>query len=228
MKYKLLLSDADGTLFDFDAGKHRALVTVLDRFGLPSGDDAVCVFTRINESIWKRFERGLISQDRLSVERFEDFLKEMGKRGDPEGLSLAFIAELGNQRLLIPGADRFCRRISEKMPIYLVTNGIAKVQRSRVAGSGVEPYLAGIVISEEIGCAKPNPEMLYAAMKMSGLADLGGAVMLGDSITADIQAARNAGIDSVLFLNGKAAPRGHGATFVANTYKEAEDYILRE
>jgi len=221
-----LLADADGTLFDFDEGKRLALITVFENFGLPTDDEAVCLFTKINETHWKRLELGQTTQSRLGVERFVDFLKALDKQGNPEALSKAFITELGNQRILIPGAERFCRRMSERMPIYLVTNGIAAVQRSRVAGSDIEPFVSGLIISEEIGCAKPNPEMIFAAMKMAGTAERRDVILLGDSITADIGAARSAGIDSILFLNGKTIPMGHGATFVAKSYTEAEEYIF--
>ena len=53
------------------------------------------------------------------------------------------------------------------------------------------------------------------------------AALLGDSVTADIPAARNAGVDSILFTNGGQPPPGHGADFVAHTLAQAADILLR-
>ena len=54
------------------------------------------------------------------------------------------------------------------MPIYLVTNGITSIQRGRFAHSGFAPYIAGLLISQEIGAAKPDPAMLLMAMEKAG------------------------------------------------------------
>ena len=227
-KYDVLLSDADGTLFDFHAGEKAALWEVLKGYGLPSGDEVIAQYSAINDSHWKKLERGETTQARLRVERFADFLEAIGGEENPEEMCNLYVEKLGQQRVLLPGAEEFCRRISRHMPIFLVTNGLSKVQRSRFEGCAIAPYLKGFVISEEIGHQKPEPHMLEEALRQLGVSDCRRAVVLGDSITADIGAAKNAGMDSVLFTNGKAAPQGHGADYVAQTYGDAEKWILQE
>jgi len=49
---------------------------------------------------------------------------------------------------------------------------------------------------------------------------------MGDSVTADIAAANAAGVESILFTEGKEPPEGHGATYVARTYREALGILL--
>ena len=112
------------------------------------------------------------------------------------------------------------------MPIYLVTNGIAKVQRGRFENSDLRPYLTDILISEELGHSKPDPFMIVEAMRRAGVEDLRRVVMLGDSVTADIGAANNAGVDSILFTNDSPAPCDHGATYVALTLAIAAAFLL--
>ena len=56
--------------------------------------------------------------------------------------------------------------------------------------------------------------------------DLSRAVFLGDSQTSDIAAANNAGVDSILFTNGKPIPEGHKATYAVQTLEEALAIIL--
>ena len=227
MKYDLLLADADGTLFDFLAGERNALLTVLERFSLPRDEETVTLYSRINESHWKRFERGETTQALLRVERFRDFLEALGAREDPVAISEAFVSQLGRQRILLPGALELCRAVSARMPVFLITNGLSKVQRSRLAGCAIAPFLAGFLISEETGHPKPEPHMLLEAMGLCGVTDPRRVVMLGDSVSADIGAARAAGVDSVLLLGGRPELEDHGATYAAATLREAQKLILQ-
>jgi FMN phosphatase YigB (HAD superfamily) len=102
------------------------------------------------------------------------------------------------------------------------------VQRSRFTDCVLSPYIAGLVISEEVGHAKPHPAMIHKAMELAGVADPRRAVVFGDSVTADIGAARNAGVDSILYTNGGDAPAGHGADYAAKGFEDALQVILGE
>ena len=227
MKYDLLLADADGTLFDFLAGERNAVKDVFKRFGLPSDDETVALYSRINESHWKRFERGETTQAILRVQRFADFLEALGTQGDPAAMSEAYVDLLGQQRILLPGAVELCRAVSSKMPIFLVTNGLSRVQRSRFEGCAIAPFLSGFLISEETGHPKPEPHMLLKAMDLRGVDDPRRVVMLGDSVSADIAAARAAGVDSILFLDGRMEPAEHRATWAVSTLAQAQRLILQ-
>ena len=227
MKYDVLLADADGTLFDFHTGEKIALRATLTRFDLPVDENTVALYSKINEGHWKKLERGETTQGRLKVERFEDFLHAVGKERSPEAMCDCYVEQIGQQRILLEGAEAFCREVSRKIPIYLVTNGISQIQRSRFGNSILVPYLQGFIISEEVGHSKPEPHMLLEAMRQAEVSDIRRAVMLGDSVTADIGAANHAGMDSILFTEGKEAPLGHGATYVAQTLAEAQKLVLQ-
>ncbi|MBE5793514.1 MAG: noncanonical pyrimidine nucleotidase, YjjG family [Clostridiales bacterium] len=226
MRYQALLSDADGTLFDFRAGEKNAIATTFDRFHIPVTEENTSLYHRINDAQWKKLERGETTQQKLRVDRFREFLDQSGYAADPEEMSACFVIQLGQQRILLPGAEDFCRLVSEKMPIYLITNGISAVQRSRFTDCVLTPYISGMVISEEIGHSKPHPAMIHKAMADAGVTDPRKAVVFGDSITADIAAANNAGVDSILYTNGGNAPEGHGATYAARDFEEALRIVL--
>ena len=76
-------------------------------------------------------------------------------------------------------------------------------------GSPVRQYIRGMVISEEIGAAKPDPKMLEIGMEMVGVRDKSRALMLGDSLSSDIAAAHNAGVDACWY-NPKGAENTKG------------------
>ena len=90
------------------------------------------------------------------------------------------------------------------------------------------PFIAGVVISEELGVSKPDPKMIFEAMKMANVTDPASVIVLGDSQTSDIAAANNAGTDSILYTNGKPIPESHKATYTAQTLEEACAIVLGE
>ncbi len=229
MPYRLCLCDLDNTLFDFSTCERAALAATLSSFELPVSDAVIAHYSAVNDRHWKALERGETTQQRLRVERFRDFLLESGyAHVDPEAMSRLFVGFLSQQHAPMRGAEDFCRRVSAKMPLYAVTNGIAQVQHQRMFLSELKPYFRGIVISEEIGAAKPDPKMLYEAMRLAGETDKSAAVLVGDSLTSDIAAARAAGIDSVLFTRHRPAPTPCPATYAASTLAQAADIVLRE
>ena len=226
MKYRVLLSDADGTLFDFHKGEAIAIAETFRSVGIPDTPEIIALYSQANDAQWKKLERGETTQAKLRVDRFVEFLKLTGLEGDPQALSDDYVVRLGQQRWPLPFSEELCREVSRHMPIYLVTNGIARIQRSRFTDCGISPYVSGMVISEEVGKSKPDPAMLFEALRQAKL-EPKDAILLGDSVTADIRAANNAGIDSILFTNGKPAPESHGATWAVPTLEEALKLILQ-
>ena len=226
MKYRILLADADGTLFDFHKGEAIAIRDTLAHFGMPTDDHTIELYSQANDAQWKKLERGETTQAKLRVDRFIEFLALTGLQGDPEALSEEYMLQLGQQRWPIEGSVELCREVSQHMPIYLITNGIARIQRSRFTQCEISEFVKDMVISEEVGKAKPDPAMIFEALRQAGLSPED-AVVLGDSVTADIAAANNAGVDSILFTGGKSAPEDHSATYAAQTLAEACKIILQ-
>lgn len=219
MRYDYLLIDNDNTLMDFAAAEAKALRETLSAAGLPTDEATVSAYERINSALWKALERGETTQPALKVERFRQLLDELQRDGDPVALGAAYAANLGNYADLLPGAEDFIRAVHGRMKIALVSNGVSAIQRSRLAKCPLTPLFDAIVISEEAGVAKPDPRLLTLALEQLGCTDRAKAVMMGDSLSADIAAANNAGMDSIFFsLKGT---RGDAATYTVFTHEEA-------
>lgn len=228
MKYDILLCDIDDTLFDFPKGEAIALENTFRAFDIPVNEETWSAYHAANKEQWRKLERGETTPQRLRVDRFAEFLRMIGLERDANAMSDVAIDNLGQQRWPLPYCVELCRQVSEKMPIWLVTNGIARVQHSRMDDCVLTPYISGMVISEELGVSKPNPKMVWEALAQAGVDDLSRAVFLGDSLTSDIGAASNAGVDSILFTNGKDIPEKHNATYAVKTLEEACRIILGE
>ena len=227
MRYQYLLVDNDNTLMDFNAAEAKALIDVLRNHGLPTDDATVHVYHEINDAQWKALERGETTQPKLKVERFRQLLAYLGRTDIPaETMSAEYAAGLGSHADLLPGAEEFIHAVHGKMKIALVSNGVSAIQRGRLAKCPLTPMFDAIVISEEVGAAKPDPKLLHVAMDMLGCTDKAQAVMMGDSLTADIAAANNAGMDSIFYsLKGNTSDK---ATYTVFNHAEALKILMEE
>jgi 2-haloacid dehalogenase len=213
-RYELVLLDADDTLFDFGACEAAALFAALGEAGISWSGRAPAEYELANRAAWAAFERGELTHEELKTRRFEDFLGRLGIAADARALGALYVERLSEQRILMPGAEETLRRLAASYTLALVTNGIKEVQRGRLKGSPIELYLSATIISEEVGFSKPDPRMLDAAARATGISDKSRMIIVGDSLSSDIRAGLDYGIDTV-WLN----PRGLDSGAARPTYE---------
>ena len=221
-KYKSIFFDADDTLFDYPRAERAALLACLGDFRIHTEAEIFfSAYRRHNHDVWREFERGEIDQATLRVERFRRLAVELQIADLPlVRVSSFYLEALAGQSQLLPGALATVRKLAKKFPLALVTNGIAAVQKKRFAASPITAYFQSIVISEEVGMAKPDPRIFTPALQKIGItaADV---LYVGDSVTSDMAAARNAGMD-FCWLNpgGAPTPMGHTPAYIIASIEE--------
>ena len=199
MRYRTLLLDADGTLFDFEKAQAKALESALGSHGLPFNDEILSLYSRINTECWEAYEQGRMEKDVLLVERFRRLFAALHTAADPVAVRLSYHNELGKGAYLIDGAYELCRELKTTHALYIITNGVAQTQHSRFCASGLAQMTDGIFISEEIGYPKPQKEYFdYVSAHIPGF-EKSRALIVGDSLTADMQGGLLAGIDTCWF-----------------------------
>ncbi|MBN1642626.1 MAG: YjjG family noncanonical pyrimidine nucleotidase [Anaerolineae bacterium] len=205
-RYRWLLWDADGTLFDYDAAEEIALATTFDAYGVGYEIAYSDAYRRINSAIWRAFERGEIAAEALRTERFRRLFQALGVDLDPNSFSARYLAHLGERADLIDGAADVVRRLYGQVGMALITNGLKDVQRSRLRRSSLAPYLSAVLISEEVGSAKPDRGIFDAAFEAMGHPDKYEVLIVGDSLTSDMRGGLAYGIDTCWY-NPSGAPR---------------------
>lgn len=217
-QYRYVLLDADQTLFDFERSEAAALSELLLQRGIAPKQRLLRLYHEINDAMWKAYERGEVSQEALKVRRFELFSAQTGIRESAELLAKEYMNRLSQQAFLFDGARELLCRLAERYSLALVTNGVGFIQRSRIEKSGIAQYFRAIVISGEVGLAKPDAAFVRYALDALACADPQQAVLVGDSLTADVQAGCNAGIDTVWFCpSGKISEL---PTYTVRSYEE--------
>jgi 2-haloacid dehalogenase len=209
--YRGFLLDADNTLFDYDRGEAEALEEAC-RAAIPGVPfaRAQAAYRRINAGYWKRLEEGSVGFEALKVGRFADLLAELHAPGDPRAVSDAYLASLSARAYSLPHAEETVRELARGARLCLVTNGLSAVQRGRIAASGLEGCFTALLISEEAGCAKPDPRFFKAAVDALRLAPAD-VLCVGDNPVADITGAMNAGIDACWYARAGAVWPGPGS-----------------
>lgn len=209
MPYNWLIFDADGTLFDYDRAEATAFRNTFEQNRHPYAARYSDVYRTVNGQIWQEFERGEISADDLRVERFARLFNRLELDVDPTGFSRDYLLNLGQQVDLIDGAAELVRALHGRYRMIVLTNGLKDVQRARLTGCGLQSYFEGIVISDEVGVAKPDPRIFDIAFDQMGNPPREQVLMVGDGLSSDIRGAANYGIDACWFNPaGAARPDG--------------------
>ncbi len=216
--YRYLFFDADGTLFDFHEAENRAFFQMTAKLGFEATAKQLETYKACNEACWKAFERSEITQATLKVKRFEDFFSAEAIPLDATLASKTYQGYLAQQGILYEESLPLLDALTERgYTLYLASNGIAEVQRGRIAQSETGRYFKDIFISEEIGSQKPDSQFFSFMLERTGLeAKRSECLMIGDSLTSDIQGAFSYGMDTLWINMGGAHTN---ATGVQPTYE---------
>ena len=88
------------------------------------------------------------------------------------------------------------KQLADQYHLSIVTNGIADVQHPRLEKSSLLTYIKAVFVSEEVGSQKPEPSFFEHIFDKLSIRNKSEAIIIGDSLTADITGGINAGIDT--------------------------------
>jgi 2-haloacid dehalogenase len=228
MKYKVILFDADKTLFDFKKAEREAFKNTMIDFGVDYDEDYhFNTYEEINSAIWKELEQGLITQQKLKVERFRRFIDKIEMNFDENEFASTYMKYLGDGSFLFEGAIELIEDLSKKYTLSIVTNGLTVVQERRIKKSVIAKYFKDIVISEEIGIAKPHPDIFEHAINNLGEFNKDEILMIGDNIGSDIKGGINYNIDTCWYNPNKVENKTDLIpTYEMSDYNEIRSLLL--
>ena len=200
MSYKFLLFDLDHTLLDFDTAEDIALTHFLEEQGVTEIQTYKDYYIPMNKALWRELEQGKITKPELVNTRFSRLFAHFGIEKDGVELALLYQQYIAQQGQTYAGASELLDSLTEAdYEIYGATNGITAIQTGRMAHSDISPYFNHIFISEQMGTQKPEALFYEKIAEQITDFDLSQTLMIGDSLTADIAGANNAGLDSIWY-----------------------------
>lgn len=205
-RYSTFLLDLDHTLFDSDASEKAAFAQAMAVAGINAADNHMDSYRRINKALWAAVERGETTPQEVRELRFRQLIKELNLEADASRMSDAFVSGLADNGELYDGVLDVLQQLQSKVTMALVTNGLSEVQRARVGRLEIEEFFSAIVISAEVGVAKPGTEIYDIVFNELGTPDKDSALMVGDSLSSDIRGGSNYGIATCWYNpQGKSA-----------------------
>ena len=200
MIYKFLLFDLDHTLLDFDTAEDVALSQLLKEEGVEDIQAYKDYYVPMNKALWKDLELKKITKAELINTRFAKLFAHFGIEKDGVYLAERYQFYLSKQGQTFPGVEDLLRKlISQGYELYAATNGITYIQTGRLKQSGISPYFKEIFISEQLHTQKPDAAFYEKIGALIPNFDKNQTLMIGDSLSADIQGGNNAGIDTIWY-----------------------------
>ncbi len=194
--YDILLFDADDTILDFKAAEYDGIRSLFSNHGVPTDDATIALYEEINHSLWKSFELGQIKRDEILYKRFELLGESLHLSLNARKMDTDYQLELSKGHKTISGAKELLERLQKTHDLYIVTNGVASTQHSRLTASGLLPYFKDIFVSEAIGYQKPRIEFFDHVFSHIGPFRKDKVLLIGDTLSSDILGGQNAGIDT--------------------------------
>ena len=200
LKYIFLLFDLDHTLLDFDAAEDIALTQLLEEEGVEDIQAYKGYYVPMNKALWKDLEQKKITKAELINTRFAKLFAHFGIEKDGSYLAERYQFFLSKQGQTYLGVEDLLKNlIKQGYELYAATNGITLIQTGRLEQSGIKPYFKEIFISEQLHTQKPDAEFYEKIGARIPNFDKNHALMIGDSLSADIQGGNNAGIDTIWY-----------------------------
>ncbi len=199
---KTVFFDIDNTLYNFKEANQTALNAVADyaakHFSMTPGE-----FLAINKKTQNDLNRkmGLVAASHNRLIRFQNILERQGISLHPH---LLIMYSLYWDTLLeaaspYEGAEETMALLKEKgLKIGICTDMTALIQIRKLEKLKLLSYVDFMVSSEEAGAEKPAPVMFIDCARKAGC-EPSECLMVGDSLSRDIQGAVNAGLQALWF-----------------------------
>lgn len=193
---KAILWDIDGTLLNFKEAEKCAIRKCFSVFKLGEcTDEMIARYSTINDKYWKSLERGEITKQEVLHNRFEEFFqRENIMFHDIEAFNQHYQIYLGDTVFFNDNCLEMVKEFQGQIKQYAVTNGTYIAQERKLKRSGLDKVFDDVFISEQIGIDKPNKAFFDAVWEKVGRYQSDEVIIIGDSLTSDMQGGVNAGI----------------------------------
>lgn len=197
--YKYILIDLDDTVLDFKKAESYSISLILESYNISPTENLLKQFSDINESCWMEFEKGIVKERIIFQEkRFEIFFKELNIEIDPSIINKTFLKNITETYFLVDNVVKTLSYLKDKYDLYIVSNGVKKIQVNRLTKANLINYFKDIFVSDEIGYTKPDIRFFEYVINQVGDTNLENYFLVGDREKTDIKGALNINIDSCL------------------------------
>jgi putative hydrolase of the HAD superfamily len=201
---KAIFFDLDDTLLVTDAAHREAVAaSCAEAARRCPAVDAACleaVYLQVGREMWLSFDLPRMQESAVEIRRtlWAAALDRVGVTDEwlTDALAAHHTEERRARYRLFPDALATLQRLHRRYHLGLITNGLTEIQREKIERLGIEPYFETILISQQVGMAKPDAGIFQQALSRVPC-EPWEAVMVGDSLARDIAGARAAGLHTL-------------------------------
>ncbi|MEI2266087.1 pyrimidine 5'-nucleotidase [Erwinia sp. CGal63] len=217
-----ILFDADDTLFHFDA--YAGLQRLFQQYDVVFSPDDYQEYQAINKPLWVEYQNGAITAMQLQHQRFQGWADRLNVT--PHDLNSGFLGAMAELCLPLAGAVNLLNSLKGKVKMGIITNGFTALQQIRLERTGFLEYFDLLVISEQVGHAKPHLAIFEHALEKMGNPPRERVMMVGDNPDSDILGGMRAGLATCwLNADNRPLPEGITPTWQVSTLRELEDIL---
>ena len=193
---KVILWDIDATLLDFLAAEKAAIRFCFSKYNLGEcTDEMLARYSVINKKYWEMLERGEMSKADILVNRFREFFASEGIETECEKeFNDSYQVALGDTICFRDNGYELVKKLQGRYRQFVVTNGTFVAQERKLRKSGIGELVEEAFISDLIGFEKPSIEFFDYVFEKIGEYGKNEVLIIGDSLTSDMQGGNNAGI----------------------------------
>ena len=224
---EFLFIDLDDTILDFQKAEHIALKKTLQEFGLEPTEAVCSRYSQINREHWEALERKELTREQVLLGRFATLFREVGIQVDAEKCARRYEANLSIGHYFLPGAREAVESLGKKYKLYLASNGTKRVQASRLESAAIGEFFQDIFISQDMGADKPSIAYFERCFARIPGFDPKKAMIVGDSLSSDIQGGINAGIATCWVNPTHKTAKNVRPDYEIETLSQLEDLLER-
>ena len=194
---EFLFLDLDDTILDFHKAERIAISKTIREFGVEPTEEVLERYHVINKWHWEQLELGKLTRPEVLTNRFDVLFREFGVAVDAAVCAKVYEKNLSIGHWFLPGAEEAVDLLSRKYRLFLASNGTAVVQKGRMTSANLYRFFEQVFVSQEIGHNKPSRAYFDDCFARIPDFDPQKAMIVGDSLSSDIQGGINAGIKTV-------------------------------
>ena len=195
---KVLMFDVDNTLLDFGKCSEMSIRKAFSEAGLPLDSNVLKVFPEINEILWNRVEEKTLTVEELWKIRWNIIFERLNIDYDGVKFEKIFHVYLSKSHVPMQGAKSLLETAKGKYRMFIASNAPKGQQEYRLSKENMLCCFERLFVSGDIGVFKPSKEFFDICIKSINVPKKE-IMMIGDSYTADITGAYNAGIKTCWF-----------------------------
>lgn len=203
MKYKVVIFDLDNTLIDFDAMEDGSLKASLKQLNVDFNPEMIDFYKKVNKKLWMGVENKEYLKEEILTLRFKLLFEAYGIEASAEKMHHLFLDNMVDHLYMMDFSLEILDALKNKVVLVCLTNGVKKAQVMKFKKSGLDAYFDHVIISDEVGYHKPDVEIFKYMEELIGKYKSSEMIIIGDSLTSDIQGGINYGIKTVWFNKNK-------------------------